>query len=87
MSSQVGHDLALRAYYTLSRTIDPTTAGSGGGDLGNVSNPYLGWKYDVGPGGYDRTNNAAVNFIYDLPIFRNSQNRLLKSTVGGWEVL
>ena len=86
LSSQVGHDLTLRAYYTLSRTIDPTTAGSGGGDLGNVSNPYLGWKYDVGPGGYDRTNNAAVNFIYDLPIFRNSQNRLLKSTVGGWEV-
>jgi Carboxypeptidase regulatory-like domain len=86
LTSQVGRDLTLRAFYTLSRTMDPTTGGGGGADLSNVSNPYLGWKYDVGPGGYDRTHNAAVNFIYDLPIFRNSQNHLLKSTIGGWEV-
>ena len=79
-------DLTLRAYYTLSRTIDPTTGGSGGGDLSNVSNPYLGWKYDSGPSGYDRTHNAAVNFIYDIPFLRNSSNHFLKSTVGGWEV-
>jgi hypothetical protein len=85
LTSQVGHDLTLRAYYTLSRTIDPVT-GSGGQDLQNVSNPYAGWQYDNGPGGYDRTNNAAVNFIYDLPIFRHSDNHLLKSTIGGWEV-
>jgi len=85
LTSQVGHDLTLRAYYTLSRTIDPVT-GNGGQDLQNVSNPYAGWQYDNGPGGYDRTHNAAVNFIYDLPIFRHSQNHLLKSTVGGWEV-
>ena len=86
LTSQVGRDLTLRAYYTLSRTIDPTTAGNGGGDLGNVSNPYAGWQYDNGPGGYDRTHNAAVNFIYDIPVFRNNQSRFVKSTLGGWEV-
>jgi hypothetical protein len=79
-------DLTLRAYYTLSRTVDPTNAGNGGGDLGNVSNPYLGWKYDDGPGGYDRTHNAAINFIYDIPFLRNSSSRFLKSTIGGWEI-
>jgi hypothetical protein len=79
-------DLTLRAFYTFSRTIDPTNAGNGGGDLGNVSNPYLGWKYDEGPGGYDRTHNAAVNFIYDIPFLRNSSNRFLKTAIGGWEV-
>jgi len=86
LNSQVGRDLSLRAYYTLSRTIDPTTAGNGGGDLGNISNPYLGWKYDQGPGGFDRTHNAAVNFIYDIPFLRNSASRFLKSTIGGWEI-
>jgi hypothetical protein len=86
LNSQVGRDLALRAYYTLSRTIDPTTAGNGGGDLGNISNPYLGWKYDNGPGGYDRTHNAAVNFIYDIPLLRHSSNKFMKSTLGSWEV-
>ncbi len=79
-------DLTLRAFYTLSRTIDPTLGGNGGGDLSNVSNPYLGWRYDVGPGGYDRTHNVAVNFIYDIPFFRKSPNRLVSTTVGGWEI-
>jgi len=79
-------DLTLRAYYTLSRTIDSTNAAGGGGDLGNVSNPYAGWKYDDGLGGFDRTHNGAVNFIYDIPFLRNSGNRFLKSTIGGWEI-
>jgi len=79
-------DLTLRAYYTLSRAIDPTNAGNGGGDLGNVSNPYLGWQYDEGPSGFDRLHNAAVNFIYDIPFLRNSSNRFLKATIGGWEI-
>jgi hypothetical protein len=76
----------MRAYYTLSRTVDPTTGGGGGADLSNVSNPYLGWKYDSGPGGYDRTHNAAVNFIYDIPFLQKSPNRLLRTTLGGWEI-
>jgi hypothetical protein len=79
-------DLTLRAFYTLSRTIDPTLGGNGGADLSNVSNPYLGWKYDNGPGGYDRTHNAAVDFIYDIPFFRKSPNRLVSTTLGGWEI-
>lgn len=86
LNSQVGRDLQLRAFYTLSRTIDPTTGGSGGGDLGTVSNPYAGWLYDVGPSGYDRTHNASVNFIYDIPVLRHNSSRLVKSTVGGWQV-
>jgi Carboxypeptidase regulatory-like domain len=86
VNSQVGKDLFLRAFYTLSRTIDPTTGGNGGSDLSDVSNPYVGWKYDVGPGGYDRTHNAVVNFIYDIPVFRHNDNRMLRTVVGGWEV-
>src|SRR5262249_26150360 len=27
-----------------------------------------------------------VNFIYDIPVFRNSSSRLLKSVAGGWTV-
>jgi hypothetical protein len=86
LNSQVARDLQLRAYYTLSRTIDPTTAGNGGGDLGNVSDPYLGWRYDVGPSGYDRTHAAAFNFIYDIPVFRHNDSKLLRTTIGGWQV-
>ena len=86
INSQVGKDLFLRAFYTYSRTIDPGTGSTGGQDLQNVSNPYAGWRYDVGPGGYDRTHNAVVNFIYDIPFFRHNENRLVRTVIGGWEV-
>jgi hypothetical protein len=79
-------ELTLRAYYTFSHSVDPTLGGNGGSDLSNVSNPYLGWKYDDGPGGYDRTHNAAVNFIYDIPFLQKNPNRLLRTMLGGWEV-
>jgi hypothetical protein len=91
VNSQVSRDLFLRAFYTYSRTIDPvsgstagTSGGTGGGDLQDVSNPYLGWKYDVGPAGFDRTHNAVVNFVYDIPVFRHSSSRLLRIAAGGW---
>jgi hypothetical protein len=86
VNSQVGRDLYLRAFYTYSKAIDPGTGSNGGSDLQDVSNPYLGWRYDEGPSGYDRTHIGVVNFIYDLPIFRGNQSRLLKATLGGWEV-
>jgi hypothetical protein len=86
LNSQVGRDLSLRAFYTYSKTIDPGTGSNGGQDLQDVSNPYLGWRYDVGPGGYDRTHVAVVDFIYDIPLFRGNQSRLLKTALGGWQV-
>jgi hypothetical protein len=88
VNSQVGRDLYLRAFYTYSRAIDAAadTRGPGGADLSQTSNPYLGWRYDVGPSGFDRTHNAAVNFIYDIPVFRNNSSRLVKSVLGGWQI-
>jgi hypothetical protein len=79
--------LQLQAAYTLARGIDPSTGTGGDGfDLDTVSNPYAGWKYDVGPSVFDRTQVAFVNFVYDLPIFRNSSRRFVKSVLGGWQL-
>jgi hypothetical protein len=86
INSQLGRDLNLRGFYTYSKAVDPTTAGNGGGDLGTVSNPYQGWSYDVGPSGYDRRHVAVVNFIYDIPLLRHSDNHMLKTVAGGWQI-
>jgi hypothetical protein len=83
--SQIRSGLQLQAAYTLSRAIDPATGNNGVGDLNNFDNPY-NVHYDNGPSGLDRTSIAFVNFIYDIPFLKNSSNKLLKSTVGGWQV-
>jgi hypothetical protein len=83
LKAQVRKDLTLQFAYTLSRALDP--ASSAGGDLYTVSNPY-NRAYDNGPQAADRTHIALVNFIYDLPILKTSQNQMLKSVLGGWEL-
>ena len=81
---QMTKALQLQAGYTYSKSIDATTSNGSGGDLNNVTNPYAGWRYDVGPGLYDRVNVLFVNFVYDIPLFNHSDSRVLKATLGGW---
>ncbi len=83
--SQVRRDLSLQLAYTWSRAIDPATGNGGQGDLANVSDPY-NRGYDYGPSGLDRNQIFVANFIYDLPFFRDSTNRFLKTGLGGWEL-
>jgi len=81
------HGLQLQAGYTYSRSIDPTTStGGDGGDLDQVTNPYVGWRFDLGPSYLDRTHIGFVNFVYDLPFWRHSSSRLVKDTLAGWEI-
>jgi hypothetical protein len=86
LHANVKRDLQLQFGYTLSRAIDATTSNGSGGDLQNVTNPFVGWKYDVGPSEYDRLHIAFVNFVYGIPLLKNSSNHLLKATVGGWQL-
>jgi Carboxypeptidase regulatory-like domain/TonB-dependent Receptor Plug Domain len=87
LHGHVTKDLYLQAAYTLSRAIDPSTGNGGNGfDLDTTYNPYAGWKYDVGPGLFDRTHIFFANFVYDIPLLRNSSNRLLKTGLGGWQL-
>lgn len=87
LHGQIRPDLYLQVAYTAARAVDPNAGGNGsGGDLNNITNPYVGWRYNDGPSSYDRTNVAFVNFVYDLPLFRNTNSRLLKTTLGGWRL-
>ncbi len=87
LHGNVRRDLYLQFAYTFAHSVDPNAQGNNSGnDLGNITNPYAGWRYDNGPSSYDRTNVAFVNFVYQLPIFRDTSNRLLKTTLGGWQL-
>ena len=85
--STLKDDLTYQVGYTYSHTndsFDGITASDG--DLYDVSNPYAGWKYDYGPSAFDIRNNFFTNFVYRIPLLKDSAHRLLKTTLGGWEI-
>ena len=84
LHGNVRKDLQLQVGYTLSRTMDATTSNGSGGDLNNTTNPYVGWRYDLGPSQFDRTQIAFVNFVYQIPFLNNSGNHFERATLGGW---
>jgi len=87
LHSVIHRDLQAQFGFTWSRSDDPTTGNGGNGyDLDSVSNPYAGWRYDYGPSVFDRTAIAFVNYIYDIPAFRNSSNAAARTILGGWEI-
>ncbi len=86
VNGQVTKDLNVSAGYTLSKAIDPQVGGGSGGDLANVSNPYLGWRYDIGPSVFDRRSVFFTNYVYDIPLFRNAQSRAVRTIAGGWQI-
>ncbi len=84
--STLKNDLTYQVGYTYSHTNDSFNSSGSGGDLYPVSDPYEGWKYDYGPSAFDIRNNFFTNFVYQVPLLKNSSNKLLKTTLGGWEV-
>ena len=84
LNGTIKRDLHLQVSYTYSKAEDSTTSNGSGGDLNNATNPYLGWKYDFGPSQFDRPNNFFVNFVYDLPFFRNATSGVVRGVAGGW---
>jgi hypothetical protein len=81
------NDLTFQLAYTYSHTNDSFDGiTQSDGDLYNVSNPYLGWKYDYGPSAFDVRNNFFTDFVYRVPLLKGSDNRLLKVTLSGWEI-
>ena len=85
LHGNVTKDLQLQAGYTVSKAMDATTSTGSGGDLQNATNPYAGWRYDFGPSQFDRRQIAFFNYVYEIPLFKNG-SRLLKATLGGWEL-
>jgi Carboxypeptidase regulatory-like domain len=79
-------DLTYQLGYTYAHSNDLLTQGNSAGDLGNITNPYAGWKYDFGPSPFDIRNLFFTNFVYQVPFMRHSDSRPLRTTFGGWEL-
>lgn len=75
-----GYGLTLEAAYTWSHMIDNSTSSY---SLGTVDENYdlSRWK---GNSDLNRAQVLSLNYVYDLPFFKNSPNKFAKQTIGGW---
>ena len=81
---QATKGLTLQLAYTYSKGYDDTTGGQGNeGDLNEISNPY-NRAYDYGLSNYDRPNIFVVDYVYNLPFFNHTDNKVAKTMLGGW---
>ncbi len=75
------HGLSFQAAYTWSHAIDDSTSTyfNSGVDSSNLSR----WR---ATSDLNRTHVLTMNYIYDLPFFKNSGSPFLRQALGGWEV-
>jgi hypothetical protein len=72
--------LLVGASYTYSKSMDD---GSQPKDI--IPDTYYA-RNMWGPSDYDVRNIFIMNYLYELPIFRNSGSRFLRTAFGGWQL-
>ena len=78
----VGHGMTFQSVYTWAHSIDNSSDGgylSGVEDWYNISR----WR---GSSDFNRTNTLVLNYVYNLPFFKDSSSHVLRNGLGGWQV-
>jgi hypothetical protein len=77
-----GYGLTFQAAYTWSHMIDNSTSAY---NFTSVDANYdmNRWK---ATSDLNRSQILMLNYVYDLPFFKNSANKFAKQTIGGWRV-
>ena len=83
LSHRFSNGLHLQAAYTWSKAIDETSTGNT--SLNSAVNNQLSLASSRGPADFDRTHRVSVNYVYDLPFFKDSKG-VLRVALGGWFV-
>jgi hypothetical protein len=77
-------DLNMTTAYTWSHALADASADGDNGDGGLAAT--LSRHYFYGPTSYDRRHIFVQTYTYRIPLFRHSGMRLLKNSLGGWEI-
>jgi len=78
----VGRGLSFQASYTWSHSIDDSPDGqtlTGVEDWVDLSR----WRSNSD---FNRAQTLQMNYVYELPFFRNNSNHLVKNGLGGWQL-
>jgi hypothetical protein len=77
-----GHGLTFQAAYTWSHNIDNSTT--------TYFSTSVDDNYDLsrwrGTSDLNRTHVLVMNYVYDLPFFKNASHAFVKGALGGWQI-
>jgi Carboxypeptidase regulatory-like domain len=78
-----GHGLLFQTSYTWSHNIDDSTTVYSAAGTGVDSSNLSRWK---GTSDLNRAQVWQINYVYDLPFFKNASNGFLKTALSGWTI-
>lgn len=78
-------NLNFGAAYTFSKALDNASEIFSFGENAVAQNPFDIDKGEYGYSGFDRPHAFSMNFIYDVPLYRDQQGFVGK-VLGGWQV-
>ncbi len=71
--------LLVNTSYTIGRAINYADDNGGIGTPANI-------ELSRGLGDFNRKHMFSTNFVWEVPLFKDSSNRLMRSVLGGWQV-
>jgi hypothetical protein len=77
--------LEFQVAYTFSRLISDSINRDSEGQASPVQNIY-DLRAEKSLGNQDQPQSLTINYMYELPFFKNSSNKLAKQALGGWEL-
>lgn len=84
-NGRIFNQLTLGAAYTFSKTIDNASEIFSFGEIAIAANPFDLKNRERGLSGNDRRHASALNFIWDVPMYKN-QKGLVGHVLGGWQL-
>jgi hypothetical protein len=81
LQHRVGHGVTFQAAYTWSHNIDTASDVTGGSGVDDSD--LSRWR---GTSSLNRTQVLQLNYVYDMPFFRNASNGAVRGALGGWEL-
>ncbi len=87
LERRVGRGLSLIGAYTFSKSLSNADISSvGGGSFLGTIQDYFNLAASKSPSAFDIRHRLSVAVIYDIPLFRDSGSRLVRTMFGGWQL-
>lgn len=84
---RVAAGFSMIGAYTWSKSLSNVDISSvGGGSFNGGIQDYFDLRGSRSPSSFDISHRFSLAAIYDVPLWRNSPNRFVRSVIGGWQL-